>query len=89
MQGSIYQVDKDPLVKIPIAYADKETQKSLINLYNEIVTIKASQGKDGDTSHLERDVDDLVYKAYGLNEEDIRMIEESIYAWENAGKKKK
>ena len=89
MQGSIYQVDKDPLVKIPIAYADKETQKSLINLYNEIVTIKASQGKDGDTSHLERDVDDLVYKAYGLNEEDIRMIEESIYAWENAGKKQK
>lgn len=31
-----------------------------------------------DTRELEREIDEIVYELYGLNEEEIKIIEESI-----------
>ena len=75
MQGNNYQIDKEPLVNIPIINATKEQQTQIESKVEQILSLK--QGNpSADTSALEREIDALVYGLYGLSEEEIAVISE-------------
>lgn len=80
IQGSIYQVDKDPLVKIPILVPDDTLNANIIDLYNEIV---ARRNKGEVTEDIESKADTLIFEAYGLIENDIKTVKNIIEEWEN------
>ena len=74
MQGSIFQIDKEPLLNIPIYVPNEKEQKKIINLVDQILTAKQSN-LDADTSQLEAEIDKLVYQLYDLTEEEIAIVE--------------
>ena len=74
MQGSNYQVDKEPLQGIPLPIVDVSQQKPIITLVDQILSIKTSNSR-ADTSTIEHKIDELVYDLYGLTEEEITVIE--------------
>ncbi len=78
------------LRKIPFPSTSIEQQKPIIDLVDKILAIKsgaaglprtASGARNdvggADTSALERKIDELVYKLYGLTEEEIAIVEAS------------
>jgi len=75
MQGNNYQIDKEPLLQIPIFKANTEQQQSIIVLVNQILSIKRVNPV-ADTSDLERRIDKLVYHFYNLTDEEVAIIEE-------------
>ncbi|HEE9134566.1 TPA: Eco57I restriction-modification methylase domain-containing protein [Campylobacter coli] len=77
MQGNNYQIDKEPLLNIPIVTINSKNQKiadELINLVDEILKAK-EQDKNANTSPLEEKINNMVYKIYNLTEEEIKTIE--------------
>lgn len=77
MQGNNYQIDKEPLMNIPIPKITKYNKPlcdKIITLVEEILTIKAKDSHCN-TSHLESHIDKLVYKLYDLNNKEIQIIE--------------
>lgn len=77
MQGNNYQIDKEPLLNIPIVTINSKNQKlvdELINLVDEILKVK-EQDKNANTQELENKINSLVYKLYNLTEEEIKIIE--------------
>ncbi|EOM7273337.1 Eco57I restriction-modification methylase domain-containing protein [Campylobacter coli] len=77
MQGNNYQIDKEPLLNIPIVTINSKNQKiadELINLVDEILKAK-EQDKNANTSPLEEKINNMVYKIYNLTEEEIKIIE--------------
>ncbi|EGP7948303.1 class I SAM-dependent DNA methyltransferase [Campylobacter coli] len=77
MQGNNYQIDKEPLLNIPIVTINSKNQKiadELINLVDEILKAK-EQDKNANTQELENKINSIVYKLYNLTEEEIKIIE--------------
>ena len=77
MQGNNYQVDKEPLMNIPLVAIDSTNQNlanEIIALVEQILESKAIDS-NSDTSELESKIDKLVYKLYNLNESEINIIE--------------
>ncbi|HEE9599060.1 TPA: Eco57I restriction-modification methylase domain-containing protein [Campylobacter coli] len=77
MQGNNYQIDKEPLLNIPIVTINSKNQKiadELINLVDEILKAK-EQDKNANTQELENKINSLVYKLYDLTEDEIKIIE--------------
>ncbi|HHD0381310.1 TPA: Eco57I restriction-modification methylase domain-containing protein [Campylobacter coli] len=77
MQGNNYQIDKEPLLNIPIVTINSKNQKiadELINLVDEILKAK-EQDKNANTQELENKTNSLVYKLYNLTEDEIKIIE--------------
>lgn len=68
---------KQYIEKLPIPKITKSNQKivnEIIALVDEILAVKAKDSAT-DTSKLESEIDDLVYKLYNLNENKIKIIE--------------
>lgn len=77
MQGNNYQIDKEPLMNIPLIETTKQNEKNanqIIALVDEILRLKAKDSTT-DISKLESEIDSLVYKLYCLNDEEIQIIE--------------
>lgn len=77
MQGNNYQIDKEPLLNIPIVTINSKNQKiadELINLVDEILKVK-EQDKNANIQELENKINSIVYKLYNLTEEEIKIIE--------------
>ena len=74
MQGSNYQIDKEPLLGIPLPIIDLAIQQPIISLVESIL-VKMEQYIQTDISSEEREIDKLVYELYGLTEEEIRVVE--------------
>lgn len=72
MQGQNYQLDKEPLLDIPLFKPAENLQQPFITLVDKILADKKA---GNDTSALEREIDVLVYGLYGLSEDEIRIIE--------------
>ena len=73
MQGSNYQIDKEPILEIPIKNIQNTNffeQKA-----DEILKAK-EQGLD--TTKLEVEVDQMVYKLYELTDDEIAIVEKSV-----------
>nr|NQU92810.1 Eco57I restriction-modification methylase domain-containing protein [Bacteroidota bacterium] len=72
MQGNNYQLDKEPLLQIPIFKT--KVVKPITSIVDQILSAKAANPK-ADTRQLERQIDELVYGLYELTEEEIKIIE--------------
>lgn len=68
----VYDVKNFPLPK----QIDKTTQEKIESLVDQILIMK-SQSKSAETSDLENQIDQLVYKLYDLTDEEIAIIENS------------
>jgi adenine-specific DNA-methyltransferase len=86
--GDLLQVDKGPLMEIPICVGDKEQQKEIIDLVDKMISLnkefhevlKNSNEWESIKSEIEKTdkkINEEVYKLYGLNEEEIKIVEEN------------
>ncbi len=71
MQGNNYQLDKEPLLEIPIFKTDVLSQQPFITLVNQILTNKKV---NIDTTALENQIDVMVYKLYELTYEEVLVV---------------
>jgi hypothetical protein len=67
-------LSKKYLSKIPIKKVSIQTQKDFVKVVDEILVIK-SENHLADANILEKEIDQMVYKLYGLTEEEIRIVE--------------
>ena len=77
MQGNNFQIDKEPLLTIPLPLITPQNQplvQQIESLVNQILSAK-KQNPSADTSQLEKQIDQLVYKLYNLTEQEIEIIE--------------
>ena len=77
MQGTNYQIDKAPLMNIPIPVVPQGLQDPVIELVNQVLNIKKMNPLE-DISSLQDDLDLLFYNLYELNENDISIIKERL-----------
>jgi len=85
--GDLLQIDKGPLLEIPLYVPGKTQQKQIIDLVSTIMALskKYQAIKSKQTSETERlkrqieetdrEIDELVYKLYGLTKEEIKVVE--------------
>jgi hypothetical protein len=74
MQGENYQLDKEPLQGIPLPnVTGSKTAKEIMKLVDKILAAKAADPKS-DTSSLEWQIDNLVYRLYNLTWEEVKVI---------------
>lgn len=83
MQWNNYQLDKEPLVNIPIKQISLEDQKPFIEKVDKILEITKQPFYDPknpskEQKDLEDEIDKMVYELYGLSEEEVRVVEESL-----------
>ena len=71
MQGSNYQIDKEPLMNIPIKIASENIENKIIDLVDEIIELKKL---NKDTQDLEDRIDEMVYGLYSLTEEEKELV---------------
>lgn len=80
MQGSNYQIDKEPLLALPIKTPSEKQQKEISDLVDEIIALMAkpdytaSAAKQEKVKSLTAGIDHIVYGLYGLQTEDIKLI---------------
>lgn len=75
MQGNAYQLDKEPLLEIPI-YKPTDTAANKIAALVDKIIAQKEQGKNSKDN--ETKIDELVYKLYDLTAEEILVVENSI-----------
>ena len=76
-EGKVFaQIKIELLRKLPIPKTDRDQQRPVIQLVGKILAAK-QRDAGADTMALEREIDQLVYKLYGLTEEEIRIVEQS------------
>ena len=71
MQGNNYQLDKEPLIEIPIYMPSVKESDEIVELFNEIISLK-EQGKD--SSEQENKIDQLVFKLYDISPVEQKVI---------------
>lgn len=76
MQGNNYQIDKEPILDIPLIDANKQEQKRINEIVDQILKKKKENPK-ADTSDLEKEIDKMVYDLYELTGEEIKIIEKN------------
>jgi len=82
-KGESLELYQKPLSEIPIKKISENEQKPFIENVNEILSITKSDdyltkpSKQAKVKEYERKIDQMVYKLYGLSEEEIRIVEES------------
>jgi adenine-specific DNA-methyltransferase len=86
MQGDIFQVDKEPILDIPINKTkDKELESIMISLVDKVIKFKV-QEHEADNDHdkefyrnysksIVNEIDNLVYKIYDISTEEQEIIE--------------
>ncbi|MDP2695715.1 MAG: N-6 DNA methylase [bacterium] len=86
-QGEQLQIDKEPLLEIPLFKAEESEQEKIAIIVDRIMAKNAefhrtSQNTDKwhslktEIEKLDREIDEAIYKLYGLTNEEIRTIEE-------------
>ncbi len=73
--SSGYEFKKFKVENVPVKRIPKQQQKPFEILVDKIIELK-KEGKD--TKELEDKIDRMVYKLYGLSNNEIKIIEESI-----------
>ncbi|MCM1140306.1 MAG: Eco57I restriction-modification methylase domain-containing protein [Muribaculum sp.] len=75
MQGANFQVDKAPLLKIPIATKDSKRQKdNIADIVSGIIALK-SANKSANTEALENQIDHIVYHLYDLTYDEVLIVD--------------
>ncbi len=84
MQGNNYQIDKEPLLSLPIIKPSEDEQKEVISFVNKILSLTQFKDylenpqKQARVKQYERQIDQLVYKLYGLTQDEIKIVEGEI-----------
>lgn len=74
-EGKVFaQIKIELLRKMPIPKADKDQQRSIVQLVGKILAAK-QQDAEADTSALEREIDELVYALFGLTPEEKALVQ--------------
>jgi adenine-specific DNA-methyltransferase len=73
-KGEALELYQRPLSEVPIRLVGTGEQKPFLRLVERILTAK-QRDADADVSALEREIDQLVYKLYGLTPEEIKIVE--------------
>lgn len=68
------RLKKEQLVEIPIPIVETQRQHDIITIVDKILN-KKQNNYVADTTELETDIDKIVYKLYGLTNEEIAMID--------------
>ncbi len=68
------KIKKQPLHSIPIKIVNTDQQALIIALVDKILAAKRADAA-ADTSAWEREIDQLVYRLYGLTPEEIKIVE--------------
>ena len=71
-KGNILELYAKPLKEVPIYLPNINKQKLFINVVEKIIALKAS---DKDTTILEQQIDNMVYKLYELTYEEVKIID--------------
>jgi adenine-specific DNA-methyltransferase len=86
MQGQNYQIDKEPLLEIPIYKSDNTDKvKKIVSLVDDMMLIqkqlhdaKLQQDKEiyqQRADIMDKQIDEIVYELYGLTKEEIKIVE--------------
>jgi len=86
-QGEQLQIDKEPLLEIPLFKAEESEQGKIALMVDKIMTKtaefnKTSQNTDkwhllkAEIEKLNREIDEVIYKLYGFTAEEIGIIED-------------
>ncbi|MBL7086108.1 MAG: Eco57I restriction-modification methylase domain-containing protein [Candidatus Cloacimonetes bacterium] len=75
MQGNNFQIDKEPLLNIPIPKISEANQQPFIKIVDQILIDKKA-GKD--TQQLEDKIDLMVYKLYELTYEEAKIVDSQL-----------
>ena len=70
--NGIFEYFENQVSRLPIPVISKKSQKPFIDKVDAILKAKA---KGADTVVLERQIDDMVYKLYGLTYDEVKTIE--------------
>ena len=82
-KGDSLELYQKPLSEIPIKKAEEETQQQFVAIVDKILAITqtddylSNQDKQNRVKAYQNEIDQLVYKLYGLTEEEIKIVEES------------
>ena len=80
-QGNNFQIDKEPILSLPIIKPSDIDQKPFIELVDKILAITKSDDylnnpqKQTKVNDLEDKIDQLVYKLYNLTPEEIEIVD--------------
>jgi hypothetical protein len=86
-KGNLYEYYTEPLKEIPIKLIPESQQQPLINLVDRMLSLNKRLNEIGDKKTDERtrieeeirktdaEIDRLVYKLYGLTEEEIKIVD--------------
>ena len=85
MQGDNFQVDKEPLLAIPLVLVSSEEQAPLITLADQMLETQdrlqqALSDEDKKlleqrTAIIDKQIDRAVYQLYGLTEDEVKIVE--------------
>jgi hypothetical protein len=81
IQGNNYQIDKEPLVNIPIKNSIKNEQNYIIDTIENIINIIKHDNHIPEThnnskiNELEKQIDQMIYQLYELTEDEIEIVE--------------
>lgn len=75
MQGFNFQVDKEPLTRIPIRIPDNDSLSMICSYYDSIEGNMIDKEVDHE---YEKNVDTLIYKLYDLSDEEITTIKQEL-----------
>jgi adenine-specific DNA-methyltransferase len=81
MQGRNYQIDKGPLLGLPIYKLEGNKQEEVVKTINKILSVK-SRDSNVDTIPLVRNIDYFIYQIYDLTDEEIKVVEEDLHVQE-------
>jgi len=73
-KGQQPQITINKLKEFPIAQTDESKKGEVVALVNQILSYKLNT----DTSHLESQIDQLVYQLYNLTPEEIKIVEGEV-----------
>ena len=76
-KGETLELYQKPLSEIPIKLATREEQNEIVKIVDEIIALKKTNPQS-DTSILENQIDEIVYRIYGLTDGEIKIVEQSI-----------
>ena len=75
-KGGRLQLKSQYIENIPVANVPKNKQQNFIEKVNYILAL-TKENPRADTSVIENEIDTMVYELYGLNEEEIAIVENS------------
>ena len=73
MQGALYQVDKEPLLNIPLPQPGSCDEKPIIALVDKILAAK-KENPAVDTSKWEAEIDEKVFDLYDLTPDEREIV---------------